>query len=497
MITTRTFLTLLIVAFVVQSLSLLNKGIFWDDWVTFYISYDGLMNTYRSAGFPMTGYIHDFLRNWGPEGYRFVVLGCTIAMTLLFYATLSSLKLLEKRQVQFLTLLFCIAPLNFAKWSAINCPAMIHVTLFFIGFYFLVQFLITGKFALRLAAVVFLAVSFPINSLLFFYYAAFILVLTSMRIVTTDKTTWRKAVIKFPDLFLVPIVYWIWKGMFFKPYGNYTNYNAVTISSLFKATLKSWQTIWFSWVDPIFVSLCGGFIGGIVLLLLFFVIFRKSLFVEMPRAKKIFLTGILLFIAAGIPYLAVGKLPRLEDWHSRHQILMPAGFALLTFSLCELVFRRYVSLVLYFLFGCFLWIQAAKQIGYIVDYGKQRSLIHLIKQNNEIKAEHLFIIDDQAKDWNVLGREVRFYEFSGWFRHAYGDQSRLAVLKEQVDILKDLKNDYFTEEYNLKNFVPTSRMCNITITADRRPTWYEALVDTAQMHSLIHLQFSGCTDSSS
>lgn len=497
MITNRSFFVLLTLSFLVQSLSLFNQGIFWDDWVTFYISFDGLMTTYRSAGFPLTGYIHDFLRTWGPIGYRVVVLSATVITVMCFYFILSSLKLLEKKQVQILTLFFSFAPLNFAKWSAINCPSMIHLTLFFIGFYFLVQFLMSGKALLRLLSIAFLFLSFPVNSLLVFYYAAFVLTLISLRIITADKANWFKTVLRLPDFFLVPIVYWLWKGLFFKPYGNYANYNAVTISSLLKAALKSWQTIWYSWADPIFVSLSSGFIGGLILLLLFLIIFRKSLFANVLHAKSIFIVGLLLFIAAGIPYLAVGKVPRLEDWHSRHQILMPAGFSLMTLGFCGLVFKRYAGIALYFLLGCFIWIQIASQIGYIVDYGKQQALIDLIKTNSEVKAEHLFNIDDQAKDWNVLSRAIRFYEFSGWFRQAFGDQSRLAVLKDEMNLLKSINSDYFKEEYNLKDYAPTSRMCSLLITADRKPTWYEAIFNKEQMHSLIHLQLIGCTENGS
>ncbi len=489
------FYILLTLACLVQSLCLLNNGIFWDDWVTLSISHEGLLTTYYTAGFPLTAHVHDVIRSWGPLGYRTIVLICLFVMTLCFYYSLRKLRILKDYQVQILTLFFLVAPLNLAKWSAINCPAMIHTTLFFIGTYLFVSLQSNHRWWVRILSLMLLFLSFSINSILLFYYFVFAAVLISTGVFNKDIKSWKVIIQKFPDFILLPIVYWIFKKIFFVSYGNYVNYNAVTLSSLIKGIIKSYKLLWFSWIEPIWLSFVGGFLLGVLFLVLAWYFWSKKRISKIESAiqdKHIFYVGLILFLVAGIPYLAVGKLPRMDDWHSRHQLLMPIGFALMTFGALEILFKKYALLAHYFFIGCFVGYIAYNQIEYIQDHLKQEAVMKLLSEVPQLQNEKVFIFDDRAKEWNVFAREIRFYEFSGWFRKMYGDQTRYGVLKENKEAFDKLDLGFIAEEYNLKDFKDTGRRCELTIKSDGQPNFLEVLFNRKKLEKRIALDSINC-----
>ena len=119
-----------LLCFLAFGFSLTYPGIYWDDWVTFFVSKEGLMRTYVTAGFPLTGYFHLSMRELGPIGYRFAVLASSLAIALLFYATVVELKSTSLKNARILSALFLLAPLNTSRWTAINTPAMIFTLIF-------------------------------------------------------------------------------------------------------------------------------------------------------------------------------------------------------------------------------------------------------------------------------------------------------------------------------------------------------------------------------
>lgn len=223
---------------------------------------------------------------------------------------------------------FCIAavemtvPVNDARTTLICYGYSLSLPLFFLAFYIVTRLgeLLGGKkITLRVLSLLLLIYSYTTQSLLVFtgliWLYLFYLVCKENE---GEKLLGKIGIFfrKYWDYFLVPFAFSIVKGIFFKAYGRYENYNSVTLKSLIKGTLfspfaalKTYAIIGRSYLRQIGVV---SVIVFAVLIFIYFIVKGNSIKTEnietFSKRKKqivIFILGAVVYYAGIFAYVIV------------------------------------------------------------------------------------------------------------------------------------------------------------------------------------------------
>jgi hypothetical protein len=90
--------------------------------------------------------------------------------------------------------------------------------------------------------------------------------------------------------------------------------------------------------------------------------------------------------------------------------------------------------------------------SFVVDWGKQQSIMRQFAKSEEIRKADLVIINDRSMDLNAIGRVYRFYEWNGILENTYGDQTRFSVIPGDLGKYKSGGFDqYFEANYKAAN----------------------------------------------
>lgn len=143
------------------------------------------------------------------------------------------------------------------------------------------------------------------------------------------------------------------------------------------------------------------------------------------------ITGIILFLLAVFPYCAVGKLPHLNNWASRNQVLVPLSMA---FLVCVLILQsgaihKKAPVILHnLLITSFIVQTLYSHYLYDIDWLYQQSLLAQFKQSKVFQKNTTFIAKDNLEmDIWVHNRGLDFYEVNGLFKKAFNEDTRLLV----------------------------------------------------------------------
>ena len=100
----------------------------------------------------------------------------------------------------------------------------------------------------------------------------------------------------------------------------------------------------------------------------------------------LFIFGLFAFLAAIFPYIVVGKLPSLDDWESRFQLLLPLGFSFILYFGIQIIanllnFKEIIKSFLFLiLILSFIVFQIKEQVIYNMDWYYQKSIIENPKE---------------------------------------------------------------------------------------------------------------------
>ena len=199
---------------------------------------------------------------------------------------------------------------------------------------------------------------------------------------------------------------------------------------------------------------------------------------------SLFLFGLFAFVVAVFPYNAVGLLPSLEDWHSRHQLLVSLGASLISVYGIHLVVSS--ANVRKFIYSMFIALFLIQNIHYYIDFQrdwyKQLSLIENYRASTIIKNYTTFLFDDKTQSLNANHRTYRFYEFAGQFKIAFGDEKRFGHLLQSYEGM-DKISDFLNASYNVGEYVRKKPEYLITINYGTHPLdafsiiklWYQEI----------------------
>lgn len=443
----------LILFFTSYGLSLFYlDAIYWDDWVLFNMSPEYILKMFEEVGaiYNWAGYLHLLLLSIGPEIYRILTFVLMFFSGYILWHILQDLPFLNSTERNSVSLLFILLPFYPARIALINFPYTLCYFCFFAAWYLLIV-----KFNVKntVLAVAIFFFSFNTNSILVFYiiplcHAIYHDFREKDKLISHNKYFLFG---KYLLLFSLPIIYFYIKTLYFAPSGLNEGYNSLSLEGLKSGLILACPLaiVFITW-------------------LIFKVILRTSF---LNRGIILVFWGSVIRWLAIFPYAAVGKLPSFDDWNSRFQLLMPLGVALIILGAFSwLSYGRVVRAVV-----LVLLLSSARNFyvsyEYYADWLKQETVIELIAKSDSIQNARTILFNDRAMKFNARGRSYRFYEYNGWLKMAYGDETRFGINATtfQANSTDNTLNNYrwaFTGLYNAADYKNGSPDIVVTISCN-------------------------------
>jgi hypothetical protein len=100
------------------------------------------------------------------------------------------------------------------------------------------------------------------------------------------------------------------------------------------------------------------------------------------------------------------------------------------------------------------------QFLFLKDSLTQKAFIQDLRSTDDIRQNNTFSFVYDKNLW-ARGRQIRFYEFSGFFRNAFNDQTRFGSESSQTYLSK--KQIYYNSKYNLENYYPSEKLISLKL----------------------------------
>jgi hypothetical protein len=416
-------------------------AVFWDDWTLVDVRPEVILEVFRQSGsIGETGHLHNALLTVGPAAYRIFTLLLLFACAVLVWAIMRTLRGISPTDRNLVTLLFLCAPLYAASVSLMVFPNTLRIFFFFMAWYLLV---VRRSAASRVASLALFALSFNTASLLVFYALPFLHF--AMQSATKQSLRTPSTLLSLAAFGALPLLHWFIQLQFFRPSGVFVDYNRIHTQYLLGD---------LPWV-----------VAGAVYTVATSLGLRH---VQSDRIKGLLLVpvGLWMLWLAILPYRAIGWGVPLSmwwehsfiEWASRYQLLMPLGFAVVVASLDKaLRFRVTAIVALLTILG-----SAIHNLGvgaeYYVDWIKQKEVIQHLARSDDVRRARTILFEDEAPHFNARSRTYRFYEYNGWLKRAYGDETRFAMDRKNwsgpmSEVVPASYAKNFSEAYNAGQYV--------------------------------------------
>lgn len=452
----KTILFMLVIYLISNFFFLLNyNGIYWDDWALIRNSFETISNMYvQSVG--AVGYLSSILNyiimsiGNGIFFDRILTVICLFSSGIFVYKILQTLSFISKEDRFFITMFFLLAPIYSAKVSLLIMN-FLYVTLFYFGFYLISKYIDNLGLMKRVLILCIFFLSFLNNAILVFY--AIVLVYVFYKLYNR-KTTYLNNLSVFVktkvDFILLPVIFYIIKSIYFVPSGIYQQqgYNKINIENILNLN-NYYHTFLWSFIDPIKLSvenISPFIIIAFVLLLLLSNLFSRQNNEMNKKDIYLLIIGFVVFFLGSFAYLAVGKVPNLNDWESRFQVLLPIGFSFILYYGIQIIsnllnFKVVIKYFLYLiLIISFVSFHLKEQLKYNIDWFYQQSIIENFKISEQIIQNSTFVVENELYSKLAKSRVLRYYELNGMSKDAFSKDDKLFVSNEnQITLLEDLK----------------------------------------------------------
>lgn len=435
-----------IIYFMTHVWLLLNRGIFWDDWI-WYNNPEAQAKSAVEIGAMIWVPFTSFFYNGHVFGARMSVFLSWATSSYLVYFIFS--KLLSTKAGFFISLFFITLPFMVVGRSTLCTMTYSWCVMFFLlGIWIFLNFYPRKK---SWFAVFPFFLSFPTNSLLVLYF--FILGLWGLHLMYKKQMNLKSI---FPVFLLTAtaFVFWGIKSFFYKPSGMFQTYNQFNISSYlvnFQYNLKK------SYIDLTY-PLLGYFKEEIQLrsldTLFLILIFWLLVFVWRSRLNRrsvspqLWFSWLFILVApliAAFPYQLVGKYANFSDWESRHLLLtlmIAPPIYFLTVNYLSKIFKLRVEVLCWFMVTFFSLITIRFYLGMQTIEMYQQGLISYWKKNilTETPQQNISFEDRLVRP---AGIEVsfRFYDHSGMIYQTNKMQKTLVLTSQEQNAF------YHSEEW--------------------------------------------------
>lgn len=440
---------------------LFGRGIYGDDWILL-SGRKTVLDLFSQTGVAWVGHFHNFLHTLsrGAFFYRLFVFLSYLFAGLFMHSILRGVTHITSRlHCFFIALFFMVFPVNNARIAQINAPAALCYFAFYLAFWLVsLYFTKAKKVPLRVAALLLFSFSFFINSFLVFYSVVLLYIVYMERSRFPSRRSPAGYVAAYFDFLLIPALFWTLKNVFFSPHSlpeiSYSSglhmipghkqelvgiqpmeeYYAVGLYGILRAILQSFSAFYTSFFTVLDAAAKYVSFSAFLFASLFTLVFLKKDQHDSDEQDKnmlwLFAAGIFSFYAAVFPYYVVGKIPHLMAFESRHQLLVPLGAGLLLTAGLHTLFRRLELnrktqvFIFALLAGFFIQYDIYEYLSYERDWYKQLSLTENFKSSGIIKNHATFLFKDNTLELNVNDRMYTFYDYTGLFKSAFGDEKR-------------------------------------------------------------------------
>ncbi|MDA8442090.1 MAG: hypothetical protein M0Z55_06905 [Peptococcaceae bacterium] len=454
--------TVIIVVYILAyGSTLLNNGLYWDDWTLYHVPAATIIKTFMQNGSYWPGPLHVALLAlpYNIMIYRIIVLLAFLACTFLVYELLRTIKQIDSFSRMVITTLFAIYPVNAARELLITLPYALCNLAFFIGFWLLACYMIYGKIRTRVLALLCFLFAFFTNSILVFYSIVLIYIYYIER--QNPKPKSLLGMIKaYLDFLIIPVLFGIIKLVFLKPYGIYKGYDSVNLHGFLALNRTLLTGVYNSFPAVIHDSM-----SNLSLITLFFwLAIAIGLFKLLGKSKAslnwpFVIFGIFALIIGILPYCVVNKLPSPIGWETRNELLVPLGASFIIYYIIKMILdkvkaKTYIAIAVYALIiAVFVGANIHNADTYQRDWYKQLALIENFKHSSVIRDNTTFLFDDHTPNLSVPGTSIGFYEYNGMMKLAFGDQTRFGErITMQFKDLRDYARFIPYEEYNMKDY---------------------------------------------
>ena len=444
---------------------LVNRGLYWDDWTSVGRTTGDVLQGIAELGQPLAALVYVPLLSLPLPGLvgHIIIFGAYLGSTLLLHAILRRLPGLSPMDALVAALTFGLLPVNFARIALADMMYGLSLLALVVATWLLIRFIEDGGRARRMAALLLYFFSFYTASLLVFY--AVPVAVAAVLLWRSGRGSLPSLVIRYADVLAVPIVYWVIKSAFFQPFGAYTGYNALTSGGFLHVPRAMLAVPSQVLIEPlsraITVAGIAGLIAGVAVAIW---LLRRSRGEDAGRflpAPVLALIGAAMVVLGVFAYLAVGLVPTIWDWSSRHQLLVPLGAGLLAAATARgvrsigPVGRAGGVVVVGLLLGISAIADARTLIAYQVDWFKQQALIQAVRTMPELQTAHHITVFDSATDLNAMRRTYRFYELNAMFREATGNTRRLVALDGPEPGADQIQLFISRPGYQMSEYVPS------------------------------------------
>lgn len=462
-------ITILIVALLVaHAPMLLNDGLFMDDWLVlkprpdYFVDIDFLLN---GAGHPIF-YSYDTFANW--TGAPVAVMVSLALAGIVFGAvclmlTATRLDLLDRAEAVGFALIVWTYP-GYQLWAGkANAVYVFSFGLLLIGAWLLMlAFSALGlrRVLLRVACAIVFLLSFALNSTIVLY--AFVVLglfvaiwrgakATDSLVRRTWLASWR-CVLFYPELIVLPLIYWGTLNIWFKRIGVYTQHYDAHLPSL-RELAGGWLAFFITGYRDVVAHALRAAIAVPALFILAAMLVGIVLLLRAdtkPTTSRLAIAlplglAMVLFLALSSPYLIAGLRPSSTHFYESRHLLMfgvPSALVLLAFKRLA---GRWVapSVAFAILFGSSLILS----IGMLwSDYVfmqartlKQEALTRDLAGRPQ-PAATVYALDDGFVDYPSRHVPFGLAEVTGMLRLAWGNQPffGFALRAERPDILRGM-----------------------------------------------------------
>lgn len=485
---------------------LLNDGLFMDDWLVlkprpdYFIDIDFLLN---GAGHPIF-YSYDKFANW--TGAPVVVMVSLALAGIVFGAislvlTATRLGLLDRAEAVGFALIVWTYP-GYQLWAGkANAVYVFSFGLLLIGAWLLtLAFSARGlrRVLLRVACSLVFLLSFALNSTIVLY--AFVVLGLFVAIWRGGKAadglvrrtwlaSWRCALF-YPELMVLPLIYWGTLNIWFKRIGVYTQHYDAHLPSL-RELAGGWLAFFITGYRDVVAHALRAAIAVPALFILAAVLVGIVLLLRAdtkPTTSRLAIVlplvfAVVLFLALSSPYLIAGLRPSSTHFYESRHLLMfgvPSALAFLAFKrLAERWITPSVAFAIMFGSGLIL------SIGMLwSDYVfmqartlKQEALTRDLAGRPQ-PAATVYALDDGFVDYPSRHVPFGLAEVTGMLRLAWGNQPffGFALRAERPDILRGMDEARTAPGSAFHHFDPTGAQATISFQPGPRAAPNQTLV---------------------
>ena len=432
------FILLFIPYFIAFFLMLLNtKGYYWDDWgLIGGFSFDEMNLQFKQNANIWYGYFEWIFISLQPYGiplFRFFTFVGFFICGLLVYKISQRLEILTPIEIVFITLLFLLLPFNIISRNIlINSPYTLCYILFWLGFYILSLYMRNSHFLLRIAALLCFFVSFTMNSLLVYFALplAYMIYVSRAYISLKAFCQWS---IKHIDFIILPIVFYVLKQLYFKPYGMYEGYNEVHLDAFFKAIIKT----------PIFSILHFGEMSYILLgaISFFFLLLIPVSFYYAYKHNRIYMRdivgvglGLLILWCGMFSYVVVYKYNEFLNAEDRFSILESLGAGIVIVFLLNILCKsqKLKTGILLILILCAINVNINALNQVFTAYIRQVGIFEHLKENPTFLQHDTFrVYGDMCGNKDICGES--FYQLNGIYKKIFNKSDKFISMEIQAE----------------------------------------------------------------